>query len=253
MGKAAVEGARAVDYRGVGTIEFLVDDDLNFYFMEMNTRIQVEHPITEEAYEVDLVQDQIRVALGEKLTYKQEDIRPRWASIECRINAEDVEKDFRPTPGTISAIHVPGGPGVRVDKAVYADYAIPPYYDSMIAKLIVRARTRPEAVIKMRHALSEFVVQGIPTTVEFHQAIFEHPDFIAGKYDTSFIETRFKGNQETTKAETGDAEEADRTEDSKDSRDGKSMTITRPEETGESTPTSPVEEEVTVTSENKSD
>ncbi|MBD3257432.1 hypothetical protein GF377_03285, partial [candidate division GN15 bacterium] len=193
MGEAAVGGARAVDYRGVGTMEFLCDDDRNFYFMEMNTRIQVEHPITEEAYEVDLLQDQIRVALGEKLTYRQEEIQPKWASIECRINAEDPEKDFRPMPGKIEAIHIPGGPGVRVDKAVYAGYTIPPFYDSMIAKLIVRARTREEAVIKMRHALSEFVVQGIPTTVSFHQEIFRHPDFVAGKYDTSFIETRFRG------------------------------------------------------------
>jgi acetyl-CoA carboxylase biotin carboxylase subunit len=160
--------------------------------MEMNTRIQVEHPITEEAYEVDLLQDQIRIALGEKLTYRQEDIKPRWHSIECRVNAEDVEKDFRPTPGKIEAIHLPGGPGIRVDKAVYAGYVISPYYDSMIAKLIVRARTREQAVIKMRHSLEEFIVQGIPTTIPFHLEIFNHPDFVAGKYDTSFIETKFR-------------------------------------------------------------
>lgn len=188
MGAAAIKGARAVDYRGVGTIEFLADNDGHFYFMEMNTRIQVEHPITEEAYEVDLVKDQIRVALGEKLIYDQSKIKPRWAAIECRINAEDVSKDFRPTPGRIEAIHVPGGPGIRVDKAVYAGYTIPPYYDSMIAKLIVRAPTRAEAVIKMRHCLSEFIVEGVPTTIESHLAILSHPDFIAGTYDTSFIE-----------------------------------------------------------------
>jgi acetyl-CoA carboxylase biotin carboxylase subunit len=199
MGAAAIMGAKGVDYRGVGTIEFLVDNDLNFYFMEMNTRIQVEHPITEEAYEVDLVQDQIRVALGEKLTYRQEDIVPKWHSIECRVNAEDVEKEFRPTPGRIEAIHVPGGPGVRVDKAVYAGYTMPPYYDSMMAKLIVKARTRERAIAKMRHALDEFVVQGIPTTIPFHQQIFSHPDFVAGKYDTSFIETKFRAMQDESK------------------------------------------------------
>jgi len=202
MGEAAIIGARSVDYRGVGTIEFLVDNDLNFYFMEMNTRIQVEHPITEEAYEVDLVQAQIRVAMGEKLAFSQDELRPKWASIECRVNAEDVEKDFRPTPGHIKDIHVPGGPGVRVDKAVYAGYLIPPFYDSMIAKLIVKARTREQAIVKMRHCLDEFVVTGVPTTIPFHQAIFEHPDFVAGKYDTSFIETRFRnqgsGNKKTS-------------------------------------------------------
>ncbi len=188
MGETAVRGVRDVNYRGVGTIEFLVNDDLDFYFMEMNTRIQVEHPITEEAYEVDLVKDQIRVALGEEVKYNQEEIRPKWAAIECRINAEDVEQDFRPTPGRIEAIHVPGGPGIRVDKAVYAGYLIPPFYDSMIAKLIVRARTRDEAVVKMRHCLDEFVVEGVPTTIPCHQMILSHPDFISGKYNTSFLE-----------------------------------------------------------------
>jgi acetyl-CoA carboxylase biotin carboxylase subunit len=189
MGEAAIIGARAVNYRGAGTIEFLVDERRDFYFMEMNTRIQVEHPITEEAYEVDLVKEQIRIALGESIVYRQEDIIPKWVSIECRINAEDVEKDFRPTPGRIMAIHVPGGPGVRVDKAVYAGYSIPPYYDSMIAKLIVRARTREEAVIKMRHCLDEFVVEGVPTTIPFHRKILSNPDFVAGRYDTSFLES----------------------------------------------------------------
>jgi acetyl-CoA carboxylase biotin carboxylase subunit len=214
MGAAAVQGARNVEYRGAGTIEFLVDEARNFYFMEMNTRIQVEHPITEEAYEVDLVQDQIKVAMGEKLTYRQEDIRPKWVAIECRINAEDVEKDFRPTPGKIEAIHIPGGPGVRVDKAVYADYVIPPYYDSMIAKLIVRARTREQALAKMRVSLDQFVIQGVPTTIPFHQEIFKHPDFIAGNYDTSFIETKFRQGREDSKK--------------------KSMTLMRPGEGGAS-------------------
>ncbi|MCM2272954.1 MAG: acetyl-CoA carboxylase biotin carboxylase subunit [candidate division Zixibacteria bacterium] len=192
MGEAAIKGAKMVDYIGVGTMEFLVDDARNFYFMEMNTRIQVEHPITEEAYEVDLLQNQIKVALGEKLEFKQELLTPKWHSIECRINAEDPDADFRPSPGRIEAIHTPGGPGVRVDKAVYAGYFIPPYYDSMIAKLIVRARTRREAIAKMRHSLDEFIVEGIPTTISIHKEILDHPDFIAGTYSTAFLETQFK-------------------------------------------------------------
>lgn len=192
MGDAAIKGAKVADYLGVGTVEFLVDQNRNYYFMEMNTRIQVEHPITEEAYEVDLVQAQIKVALGEKLTFKQEELKPKWAAIECRINAEDVDADFRPTPGRIEAIHVPGGPGVRVDKAVYAGYFIPPYYDSMIAKLIVRARTRQEAIIKMRGCLDEFIVEGVPTTIAIHKEIFRDPAFITGDYSTSFLETTFK-------------------------------------------------------------
>ena len=191
MGKVAVDGIAAVQYRGAGTIEFLVDEDLKFYFMEMNTRIQVEHPITEEAYEVDLLQEQIRIAMGEKLSFTQEQLVPKWASIECRINAEDVEKDFRPTPGRIKGIHVPGGPGVRIDKAVYSGYMIPPFYDSMIAKLIVRARTRDLAIKKMRNCLSEFVVEGIPTTIEFHRMIFDDPDFIAGNYDNNFLQNKY--------------------------------------------------------------
>ena len=192
MGEAAVRGAKKVGYQGVGTIEFLVNEDREFYFMEMNTRIQVEHPVTEEAFEVDLIQDQIRVAMGEELTYKQEDIVHKWAVIECRINAEDVEKDFRPTPGKLTALHVPGGPGVRVDRAVYTGYMIPQYYDSMIAKLIVKARTRELAIIKMRNALKEFIIEGVPTTIPFHEEIFEHPDFIKGDYNIAFLETRFR-------------------------------------------------------------
>lgn len=215
MGKAAVQGAKMVNYRGMGTIEFLVDDERNFYFMEMNTRIQVEHPVTEEAYEVDLLKDQLRVALGEKLTYRQEELQPRWASIECRINAEDVEKDFRPTPGKITSLHIPGGPGVRVDSAVYTGYLIPPYYDSMIAKLIVKARTREEAVKRMRHCLDEFIVEGVPTTIPFHREIFSHPDFVAGRYDLAFLEERFRTTSEAaesteiavTTTQPGEAEE----------------------------------------------
>jgi acetyl-CoA carboxylase biotin carboxylase subunit len=201
MGEAAIRGAGMVGYRGVGTIEFLVDDDHNFYFMEMNTRIQVEHPVTEEAFEVDLVKDQLKVALGEKLTYRQEELRHKWAAIECRINAEDVEKDFRPSPGEITALHIPGGLGVRVDRAIYTGYLIPPYYDSMIAKLIVKARTREEAVVRMRRCLDEFIVEGVPTTVSFHQEIFDHPDFIAGNYNVSFLETLFRKPSEVAEEE----------------------------------------------------
>ncbi len=196
MGEAAVQGAQMVGYRGAGTIEYLVDRNLDFYFMEMNTRVQVEHPVTEEAYEVDLIKDQIRVAQGEKLVYRQEDLLPRWAVIECRINAEDCENDFRPTPGTIEAIHIPGGPGVRVDTAAYAGYVIPPFYDSMIAKLIVRASTREEALERMRRSLDEFVIQGVPTTIPFHREILRHPDFIAGRYDTSFLEKYARPSEE---------------------------------------------------------
>lgn len=188
MGRTAVLGAAAIRYLGAGTIEFLVDADLNFYFMEMNTRIQVEHAITEEATEIDLVKEQIRVAAGEKLRYRQEDIVMKWHAIECRINAEDPEKDFRPAPGEITSFHVPGGHGVRVDTAAYAKYVITPFYDSMIAKLIVRAQTRQEAIDKMKYALEEFIIEGIPTTVGFHRKIFNHPDFISGDFDTSFIQ-----------------------------------------------------------------
>lgn len=209
IGNAAIKGAKIVNYRGAGTMEFLVDINRNFYFMEMNTRIQVEHPVTEEAFEVDLVIDQIKVAMGEKLEYKQENIKHKWASIECRINAEDVEKDFRPTPGKITGLHVPGGPGVRVDRAVYTGYSIPPYYDSMIAKLIVKARTRKEVLQKVRNALDEFIIEGIPTTIPFHQEIFNHPDFIAGDYDIAFLDTRFKKDNKAEQTE----EKASTTED----------------------------------------
>ncbi len=218
MGQAAIAGARLVNYRGVGTMEFLVDDSGSFYFMEMNTRIQVEHPITEEAFEVDLLQDQIRIAQGEALAYRQDELKHKWVSIECRINAEDVEQDFRPTPGEITGLHIPGGPGVRVDRAVYTKYRIPPYYDSMIAKLIVRARTREEAVRRMRRCLDEFVVEGVPTTVPFHQEIFQHPDFIAGKYDNTFLDTKFRAWRESRAQQTSN------------------LTIKRPAETAEKEP-----------------
>ncbi len=189
MGEAAILGAESVNYQSAGTMEFLVDAEMNFYFMEMNTRIQVEHPVTEESYEVDLVKEQIQIAMGEKLSFKQEELKPKWASIECRINAEDPDKDFRPAPGEITGLHVPGGFGVRIDKAVYTDYTIPPFYDSMIAKLIVRAKTRGEAIKKMLCALDEFIVEGIPTTISIHKKILNDPVFVSGRYDIEFLET----------------------------------------------------------------
>ena len=195
MGKAAIKGARQVDYRGAGTVEFLVDGDLNFYFMEMNTRIQVEHPVSEELADVDLIKEQIRVAAGEPLGYTQEDIQLQGHTIECRINAEDPEHDFRPGPGTITSFHVPGGHGVRVDTHAYAGYVIPPFYDSMIAKLIVRDRSRPAAIGKMRRALDEFVIEGVPTTIPFHQKVLADPEFVAGRFDTGFVE-RFLRREE---------------------------------------------------------
>lgn len=203
MGRTAVNGAASINYLGAGTMEFLVDKDKNFYFMEMNTRIQVEHPITEEAADVDLVKEQIKVAAGEKLGYRQEDIVLDWHSIECRINAEDPEKDFRPSPGAITSFHVPGGRGIRVDTAAYAKYVIPPFYDSMIAKMIVRAKNRVNAIEKMKHALDEFIVEGVPTTINYHKMLLSHPDFISGNYDTGFIqklsEQRAEASIDTTK------------------------------------------------------
>lgn len=186
MGTASVKGAKAVDYVGPGTIEYLVDDDDNFYFMEMNTRIQVEHPVTEESMSLDLIKEQIMVAAGEKLTLKEGE--PKFHSIECRINAEDPEKDFRPTPGRIESLHLPGGRGVRVDSHIYQGYMVPPHYDSMVAKLIVTANSRPEAIARMYRALDEMVVEGIKTTIPFHKKMMLNPDFIAGKFDTKYLE-----------------------------------------------------------------
>ncbi len=189
MQEAAVRAAKACGYYNAGTIEFLVDDDRNFYFMEMNTRIQVEHPVTEWVTGVDLVQTQLRVAQGEPLPFTQEDIQVRGHAIECRINAENPDLDFRPSPGTIRALHTPGGPGVRVDSAVYQGYTIPPYYDSMIAKLIVHAPTREEAIMKMRWALSEFIVDGVDSNIDFQLRLIKNKSFEAGSYDNSFLES----------------------------------------------------------------
>ncbi len=187
MGMAAVKGSKSVNYLGAGTIEFLLDKHKNFYFMEMNTRIQVEHPVTEEAYGVDLLKMQVEVAAGIKL--KKASAKPLWHVIECRINAEDPNFDFRPSPGKISTLHIPGGFGVRVDSHAYDGYEIPPYYDSLVAKLIVKSRTREEAIEKMYFALDEFVVEGIKTTIPFHKKLMRNEQFRRGTFDTKFVET----------------------------------------------------------------
>ena len=186
MGDAAVKAAEYISYEGAGTIEFLVDKHKNFYFMEMNTRIQVEHPITEQVIDYDLIYEQIKVAYGVPITGKN--YLPKLHSIECRINAEDPYAGFRPSPGKIQTLHIPGGHGVRVDTHVYAGYTIPPNYDSMIAKLITTAQTREEAISKMKRALDEFVIEGIKTTIPFHRQLMVHPDYIAGNYTTKFME-----------------------------------------------------------------
>ncbi|GAL88981.1 biotin carboxylase of acetyl-CoA carboxylase [Jejuia pallidilutea] len=186
MGAAAVKAAEYIKYEGAGTIEFLVDKHRNFYFMEMNTRIQVEHPITEQVIDFDLIREQILVAAGVPISGKNYD--PKLHSIECRINAEDPYNGFRPSPGKITTLHAPGGHGVRLDTHVYAGYTIPPNYDSMIAKLITTAQTREEAINKMKRALDEFVIEGIKTTIPFHRQLMDHPDYLAGNYTTKFME-----------------------------------------------------------------
>ena len=186
MGAAAVKAAEFIRYEGAGTVEFLVDKHRNFYFMEMNTRIQVEHPITEQVIDFDLIREQIMVAAGVPISGKN--YTPNLHSIECRINAEDPFNDFRPSPGRITTLHSPGGHGVRLDTHVYAGYTIPPNYDSMIAKLITTAQTREEAINKMRRALDEFVIEGIKTTIPFHRKLMDHPDYISGNYTTKFME-----------------------------------------------------------------
>ncbi|MHA7056728.1 acetyl-CoA carboxylase biotin carboxylase subunit [Aquimarina sp. M1] len=186
MGEAAVKAAEYIKYEGAGTVEFLVDKHRNFYFMEMNTRIQVEHPITEQVVDYDLIREQILVAAGVPISGKN--YYPQLHSIECRINAEDPYKDFRPSPGKITNLHLPGGHGVRIDTHVYSGYIIPPNYDSMIAKLITTAQTREEAINKMKRALDEFVVEGIKTTVPFHRQLMDHPDYVSGNYTTKFME-----------------------------------------------------------------
>lgn len=185
MGEAAKKAAGAINYESVGTIEFLVDKHRNFYFMEMNTRIQVEHPVTEEVVDFDLIKEQIKIAMGEKISGKN--YFPELHAMECRINAEDPSRNFAPSPGRITSFHSPKGHGVRVDTHVYAGYTIPQYYDSMIAKLICKARTRQEVILKMQRALDEFIVEGIKTTIPFHKKLMRDERFIAGKFDTSFM------------------------------------------------------------------
>ena len=191
MGEAAVKAAEYIKYEGAGTVEFLVDKHRNFYFMEMNTRIQVEHPITEQVIDYDLIREQILVAAGVPISGKN--YLPQLHAIECRINAEDPYNDFRPSPGKITTLHMPGGHGVRLDTHVYSGYSIPPNYDSMIAKLITTAQTREEAISKMRRALDEFVIEGIKTTIPFHRQLMDDPRYIAGDYTTAFMDT-FKMN-----------------------------------------------------------
>lgn len=186
MGKAAIKAAKAINYEGVGTIEFLVDKNRNFYFMEMNTRIQVEHTVTEEVIDHDLIKEQIKVAMGEKISGKN--LIPVMHAIECRINAEDPYNNFRPSPGKITGFHSPKGQGVRVDTHVYAGYVIPPYYDSMIAKLICKAQTRDECIRKMKRALDEFIVEGVNTTIPFHMQLMENEAFVSGHFDTGFMD-----------------------------------------------------------------
>lgn len=190
MGKAAVAAAKVCGYYNAGTIEFLVDNKNNFYFMEMNTRIQVEHPITEFVTGIDLVKAQLKIAAGKELPYSQEDIRVKGHSIECRINAESPEKGFRPSPGRINALHIPGGPGIRIDSSVYSGYEISPYYDSMIAKLIVYAPTRKEAIAKMKWALAEFIVEGVDTNIDFQLSLIRDPAFEEGSYDIGYLGRR---------------------------------------------------------------
>jgi acetyl-CoA carboxylase biotin carboxylase subunit len=191
MGEAAVKAAEFIKYEGAGTVEFLVDKHRNFYFMEMNTRIQVEHPITEQVIDYDLIREQILVAAGVPISGKN--YLPQLHSIECRINAEDPYNDFRPSPGKITVLHAPGGHGVRLDTHVYAGYTIPPNYDSMIAKLITTAQTREEAINKMKRALDEFYIEGVKTTIPFHRQLMDEPDYVAGNYTTKFMES-FKMN-----------------------------------------------------------
>ncbi len=188
MGKAAVAAAKSVNYSGAGTIEFLLDQDGSFYFMEMNTRIQVEHPVTEMVYGVDLIREQISVAAGYPLSFKQEDIIINGWAMECRINAENPDRNFMPSPGTIQFYLPPGGYGVRVDSAAYPGYKISPFYDSMIAKVIVWGKNREEAIERMKRALGEFVIEGVDTTIPFHLRLLDHPKFRSGEFTIRFLE-----------------------------------------------------------------
>ncbi|MBI5170411.1 MAG: acetyl-CoA carboxylase biotin carboxylase subunit [Candidatus Eisenbacteria bacterium] len=203
IGALAARGAASIGYRNAGTMEFLYDADGKFYFMEMNTRIQVEHPVTEEVTGIDLVKEQLRVAAGEKMSFRQEDVRWEGHAIECRINAEDFEHGFRPSPGVVTYWHKPGGPGIRVDSHVYGGYAIPPFYDSMIGKLIAYGKDRADAIRRAEIALDEMVVEGIKTTIPFHKIALRHPRFRAGNIDTRFVEELFKEREAEAAAARG--------------------------------------------------
>lgn len=188
MGAAAVAAAQAAGYRSAGTVEFVLDRTGHFYFIEMNTRIQVEHPVTEAVTGVDLVREQLRIAAGLPLSVTQEQLRPSGHAMECRINAEDPRRNFAPAPGRTAFLHLPGGPGVRVDTALFPGYDLPPYYDSLAAKLIVHAPTRLECIRRMRRALEELIIEGYPTTADLAHLILYHPEFVKGTYDTGFLE-----------------------------------------------------------------
>jgi acetyl-CoA carboxylase biotin carboxylase subunit len=188
IGEAAVRGAAAIGYESVGTMEFLLDEDGNFYFMEMNTRIQVEHPVTEMVTDTDLIKVQILIAAGEPVPFTQDKIKLSGHAIEARINAEDPDKDFAPRTGEVIHLHKPGGPGVRVDSHIYQGYKVPPFYDSLLAKLITKGRDRKEAIAKMKRALDEFILEGIPTTIPFHRALMDDPNFVEGRIHTHFLE-----------------------------------------------------------------
>jgi acetyl-CoA carboxylase biotin carboxylase subunit len=188
LGASAVDLAKHINYVGAGTVEFLVDKDGSYYFMEMNTRIQVEHPVTEMVTNFDLVKEQICVAAGDPISFRLRSKTLRGHAIECRVNAEDPYRSFQPSPGTITTFHPPGGPGVRVDTHIYAGYSVPPYYDSLLAKVIVHGRTRDEALSRMRNALDSFIIEGVTTTIPFLQRVIEHPDFVSGEFDTKLLE-----------------------------------------------------------------
>ncbi len=192
IGETAIRGAKEVKYVSAGTIEFLLDQNRNFYFMEMNTRIQVEHPVTELVTGIDIVKEQIKIAAGEKLKIRQEDVRINGSAIECRINAEDHMNNFMPSPGKIEILNFPGGPGVRIDSHIYQGYVISPHYDSLAAKLIVSGKNRKEAILTMRRALDEFVIEPIKTTIPFHKEVLRNPDFVKGDFSTNFINEQFK-------------------------------------------------------------
>ena len=223
MGNAAVKAAKAAGYTNAGTIEFLLTGDSNFYFMEMNTRVQVEHPVTEELTGVDIVKEQIRIAAGEHLSVRQKDIKFTDHVIECRINAENPETRFTPCPGEVKLLVPAGGIGVRVDTHVYSGYRIPPYYDSMIAKLIVKAPDREQAIIRCRRALDEFIIDGVKTTIPFSMKIVNDKEFIAGKYDTGFVERAFMSEGE--KPEAAKSEAADETAAAKTSHKSRSKAV----------------------------